>query len=1003
MNFSDRPKLIKIIEDRKFKDLLRRVGDILQDLIPIGISVTELNHTHFGAALYIQRQLVPDFDEKRPRKDASNMKKDAPWKINLQKKIQKLRAELSVMSSSGPPTKHLALKVGRLKRKYKIEDHQIRAKIAEHQAHIKGLAAQIRNKDKKINQKRINRLFAENPRKVYRELISDTIEVENPPKKEELEQFWRPLYETAKQHQEGPWVQKIEATNAPKPKMMGIRFDSDIVKRKLTQFGNFKTPGIDRIPNFWLKKLDALHPHLADTFDNLVHHQADLPEWLIRGNTSLLPKSQETHLPNKYRPICCLNTTYKLLTGIIADEIYEHLDRGDYLEKEQKGCIRSRFGTKDQLLMNKTILEDARRRHRNLSMAWIDYKKAFDSVPHSWIKRCLDLYKIDDNLRTFLSSQMTQWTTDITLYHNKGEIKIPEVKIKRGIFQGDSLSPLLFCLAIDPLSKLLKSEGIGYSLSKSRKKEEAMKDIVSHLLFMDDLKLYASSDQLLNRLIQTVHKFSNDIHMEFGLDKCAKCSIEAGNKVESGGVQLSDGTEIADLQEDSAYKYLGIEENAQIQHKAMRKKIFEEYVRRVKKICKSELTTKNKITAINQLAIPTVTYGFGIVNWPQHNINNLDIKTRKLLTLHKVIYRNNCLDRLYLPRNEGGMGLIELNTAFRSTIVSLGQYLISHKDPLMKLVANQHKNNLPEHISITKLAKNFGGALIEEHPDDNVPVTVQARTKRLNYSFQERIQRKERWQKHKRAGKFPDELEKPYIDKQASLSWLKKGKLGFDGERIVIGVQDQGLLTNGFKKMAGLSTNDQCRFCHAAVESATHLVSACEVMLGDGHYTKRHNKICSYLHWKVCQAYNIETKPVWEHEPEPVTANDAVTIFYDKPMLPGRYCEGGAIKPDLVVWDREKRTAKIIEVTVPNDFGLNRAERQKLLKYQDLKNALRETWDLDDACIIPVVVGATGLIKTNLKTYLDSIPGSPSMDEVQLAALKGTISIIKRALSHTEL
>ena len=98
-----------------------------------------------------------------------------------------------------------------------------------------------------------------------------------------------------------------------------------------------------------------------------------------------------------------------------------------------------------------------------------------------------------------------------------------------------------------------------------------------------------------------------------------------------------------------------------------------------------------------------------------------------------------------------------------------------------------------------------------------------------------------------------------------------------------------------------------------------------------------------------------------------------------------------------------KKTAKIIEVTVPNDFGLNRAERQKINKYQDLKNALRETWDLDDACIIPVVVGATGLLKTNLKAYLDSIPGSPSMDEVQLAALKGTISIIKRALSHTEL
>ena len=85
-------------------------------------------------------------------------------------------------------------------------------------------------------------------------------------------------------------------------------------------------------------------------------------------------------------------------------------------------------------------------------------------------------------------------------------------------------------------------------------------------------------------------------------------------KVQADGVQLSDGTEIADLQEDVPYKYLGIEENAQIEHKLMRQKIHEEYVKRVKKICKSELTTKNKITAINQFAIPTVTYGFGVVN-----------------------------------------------------------------------------------------------------------------------------------------------------------------------------------------------------------------------------------------------------------------------------------------------------------------------------------------------------------------------------------------------------
>ena len=52
---------------------------------------------------------------------------------------------------------------------------------------------------------------------------------------------------------------------------------------------------------------------------------------------------------------------------------------------------------------------------------------------------------------------------------------------------------------------------------------------------------------------------------------------------------------------------------------------------------KTELTCKNKIQAINQLAIPVVTYGFGIIDWPQKQINDIDVRTRKMLTLHKSL------------------------------------------------------------------------------------------------------------------------------------------------------------------------------------------------------------------------------------------------------------------------------------------------------------------------------------------------------------------------------
>ena len=134
------------------------------------------------------------------------------------------------------------------------------------------------------------------------------------------------------------------------------------------------------------------------------------------------------------------------------------------------------------------------------------------------------------------NSLQTKWHTGklislSTLNHSEGELHIPDVQIKRGFFQGDSLSPLLVCLTIDHLSKLLKEEKIGYNIGKIRG-DGAMKQIISHLLFMDDLKLYADSDENLNKLVQIVHKFSKDIRMDFGLDKCAKCTrtIRKGKK-----------------------------------------------------------------------------------------------------------------------------------------------------------------------------------------------------------------------------------------------------------------------------------------------------------------------------------------------------------------------------------------------------------------------------------------------------------------------------------------
>ena len=68
-----------------------------------------------------------------------------------------------------------------------------------------------------------------------------------------------------------------------------------------------------------------------------------------------------------------------------TDKMYRHLEKNHLMPAEQKGCRKGSYGCKEILLLNKVILNDVKKRKRNLSMAWIDYQKAFDSVPHDWI------------------------------------------------------------------------------------------------------------------------------------------------------------------------------------------------------------------------------------------------------------------------------------------------------------------------------------------------------------------------------------------------------------------------------------------------------------------------------------------------------------------------------------------------------------------------------------------------------------------------------------------
>ena len=169
-------------------------------------------------------------------------------------------------------------------------------------------------------------------------------------------------------------------------------------------------------------------------------------------------------------------------------------------------CRKGSRGTNHLLYNDRAVIREVKSRNKNLAMAWIDHKKAYDMIPHSCVIECLDLFGVAENINSLIVNSMEKWKVMLC----SGNFELGEFEIKRGIFQGDSLYPLVFVLALIQLSLILRKAKAAYEFSESKEK-------INHLLFMDDLKLYSRSEKGLDSLLQTIRVFSEDIGMEFGI------------------------------------------------------------------------------------------------------------------------------------------------------------------------------------------------------------------------------------------------------------------------------------------------------------------------------------------------------------------------------------------------------------------------------------------------------------------------------------------------------
>lgn len=829
--------------------------------------------------------------------------------------------------------------------------------------------------------KRDNSTFAQSEKQFYRRLRSGPVSSEEGqerkdgqlPRESDIEDFWRGIWSNSVNHNKhASWIESEVKRVNDTPPMDSVVITADDVAKSVNKTLNWKATGLDGIHNYWLKKLTSVHEPLAKCFSLFLQNPREVPPYLATGVTYLLPKDGNTENPAKYRPITCLCTVYKLLTSCLADKIYTHLQSHSLLAEEQKGCIKRSQGCKEQLIIDAVATEQAYHRTRNIHMAYIDYRKAFDSVPHSWLVKVLELYKINTEMVALLEHLMSLWETELSLGNS---IRTRRIPIRRGIFQGDSLSPLWFCLALNPLSSLLKETGYGFQIKGSTQFR------LSHLLYMDDIKIYAANARELRALLHCTEQFSNDIKMSFGLEKCKTLSVERGKVIPSEGYNLHSEGEIDAMVEGDTYKYLGLLQSLRADHKDIRTRVTKEYHRRLGAILKSGLNGKNLFKAINTFAIPVLTYTFGVVKWPQTEIEGVERSTRVMLTKHRAHHPKSAVERITLPRTVGGRGMVDIGRLCAKQIEGLQKYFCA-------------QDTSPLHLAVVSADNKFT-PLDLLHFKTTTPLDTDA------MHVKSKI---DQWTSKPLHGRFAYELSQPHVDREASNSWLSRGQIFAETEGFMLAIQDQVVSTRNYLKyiIKAEVEDDKCRRCHQVTETIQHITGACQA-LASREYTERHNDVAKVVHQALALKYDLLSGaevPYWQYQPKSVLDNRTHQLYWDRSVLTDRPIPHN--RPDIILVERANGTTWLLDIGVPNTHNIKGYFEEKLKKYEQLAEEIRQVWQQREVYVVPLILSSTGVIPKSLLEGLTKL-GLPSTlhNKMQKAVVLRTTAIVRRHLNLT--
>lgn len=393
------------------------------------------------------------------------------------------------------------------------------------------------------------------------------------------------------------------------------------VQKALHPMRSDAAAGPDGIPVRVLKL-----PELLPTITNFLNSSCCLggndaaarvpSEWRTASIVSIPKKGNSTALTNQ-RGISLMCTSAKLLNKILLNRLLPHIN--PLLLQYQSG-FRPGRSTTEQVAALRSIIESCKTRKMSVSIVFVDFKKAFDSVSRSSISVILRLYGVPETLNTAVMDLYGNTKASVQTNHGLTE----EFETTSGVLQGDTLAPLLFILVLDYVLRHCLNEEDSFVLARRRSTRHPAIYLPA-LAFADDIALLCRDPQTAQRSLNRLYERAQAVGLHISGPKTEVLHIGTEG---TPSLSLPSGEVIASCQD---FKYLGVSVFSSDCLFADRRTQAWRAAHQLGKVFNSEALENTKLKLFKAIVEPILFYGLESVPITASREETMDASHRSLM------------------------------------------------------------------------------------------------------------------------------------------------------------------------------------------------------------------------------------------------------------------------------------------------------------------------------------------------------------------------------------